>query len=46
VDVAPFSMRLGTMFSSLAPDAAAAVARKMGSDKISQGMGEGQRNKR
>jgi uncharacterized protein len=46
VEVAPLGLRLATTFSSLAPDTAAAVARRIGSDKVSQGMGEGQKNKR
>lgn len=46
VDVAPLALRLGATFSSLAPDVAAAVSRRMGSDKISQELGEGQRAKR
>ncbi len=46
VDVAPLGLRLGATFAALAPDAAAAVSRRLGSDRISAQMGERQREKR
>jgi short-subunit dehydrogenase len=46
VDVAPATMRASSVFSSLAPDLAIRVARRIGSDEITRGMEAGQRNKR
>jgi short-subunit dehydrogenase len=46
IDVAPLSLRAGTMFAGLAPELSARVARRMGSDKISAQVGAGQREKR
>jgi short-subunit dehydrogenase len=46
VDVAPAQMRAGTVFAQLAPDAAAKVARRLGSDGIANDMAAGQAAKR
>jgi short-subunit dehydrogenase len=46
VDVAPLPMRAGAIFASLAPELAASVARRLGSQDISRRMQEGQRDKR
>jgi uncharacterized protein len=46
VDVAPLAIRLGATFASLAPDTAAALSRRMGSDQVSRDMADGQRDKR
>jgi short-subunit dehydrogenase len=46
VDVAPITMRLGSTLSGLAPDVAATITRKVGSDKISSDVANGQRVKR
>ena len=46
LDVAPLALRGSTVFASLAPQLAAAVARKLGSDDITRQMHEGQREKR
>ena len=46
VDVAPFALRAGASFSGLAPGVAEAVARKLGSDKVSENMAKGQASKR
>lgn len=46
VDVAPLPLRAGTLFASVAPELAGAVARRMGSDDISRKMQEGQSDKR
>lgn len=46
IDVAPIGLRLGATFSAVAPGAAAAVSRRFGSDEVSRGLGEGQRDKR
>jgi len=46
VDVAPASLRAGTAFAQLAPDAAAKVARRLGSDGIADDMAAGQAVKR
>lgn len=45
-EVAPLSMRLGTAFASLAPDAAATVSRRLGSEKIAADMASGNSDKR
>ncbi len=46
IDVAPISMRASTVFAGLAPELAASVARKLGSEEIARQMEAGQRNKR
>ena len=46
IDVAPLSMKLGTTLAGLAPDAAAAVQRRLGADQISAEFEAGQREKR
>ena len=46
IDVAPLSMKLGTTLAGLAPDAAAAVQRRLGADQISAEFEAGQRDKR
>lgn len=46
LDVAPLSLRLGTVFAGLAPELAAGVSRRMGADEISAGLAAGQRAKR
>lgn len=44
VDVAPLQLRIGSLFSGLAPDLSATITRRMGGDRIAQGMAESQRN--
>ncbi|HEY4449971.1 MAG TPA: SDR family NAD(P)-dependent oxidoreductase [Solirubrobacteraceae bacterium] len=46
LDVAPLGLRGGTAIASLAPQLAATVARKLGSDNITRQMHEGQHDKR
>jgi short-subunit dehydrogenase len=46
VDVAPLSLRLGSAFSGIAPELAATITRKSGSDRIAQQLADGQRGKR
>ena len=46
VDVAPFALRAGATFASVAPSLAETVARKLGSDQVSSQMAEGQASKR
>jgi short-subunit dehydrogenase len=46
VEVAPASLRLGASFAGLAPQLAAAVSRRMGSDQIAGDLAEGQSDKR
>jgi uncharacterized protein len=46
VDVAPLSLRAGTVFASLAPELAARGARLLGSDKIATEVAGQQRDKR
>jgi short-subunit dehydrogenase len=46
VEVAPLGLRLGATFAAVAPAAAAAVSRRMGSDRIATSLAEGQRDKR
>jgi short-subunit dehydrogenase len=46
IDVAPISMRASTVFAGVAPELAASVARKLGSEEIARQMQAGQRNKR
>jgi short-subunit dehydrogenase len=42
VDVAPLQLRIGSIFSGLAPDVAATVTRKMGGDRVARHMAESQ----
>lgn len=46
VDVAPLTLRLGSAFSSVAPEIAASVARKLGGDRVAASMAAGQHEKR
>jgi short-subunit dehydrogenase len=46
VDVAPISLRLGSALSGLAPEVAATITRKAGSEKIVANVADGQRVKR
>jgi short-subunit dehydrogenase len=46
IDVAPAPLRLGAAFGGLAPAAAAAVARRLGSHDVAHQMSEGQRRHR
>jgi short-subunit dehydrogenase len=46
LDVAPFSVKLGTRFSTIAPAVSARLQRRLGSDKISAELGDGQADKR
>jgi short-subunit dehydrogenase len=46
IDVAPFPLRIGTMLSGLAPEAAAIVQRKLGASELASQFEEGQREKR
>jgi short-subunit dehydrogenase len=46
VAVAPLGLRLGAGFASLAPELAASVSRKMGSNKIASDLATGQQHKR
>ncbi|MDX6689841.1 MAG: hypothetical protein QOG15_1298 [Solirubrobacteraceae bacterium] len=46
VDVAPIGLKVGTVFGSLLPEAAALVTRKMGGDAIAQRFETGQKAKR
>ncbi|HXR29083.1 MAG TPA: SDR family NAD(P)-dependent oxidoreductase [Solirubrobacteraceae bacterium] len=46
VDVAPLPLRAGTLFAGLAPELAATVQRRMGSEEIARKMEAGQREKR
>jgi uncharacterized protein len=46
VDVAPLGVKLGTAFAAFAPEAAAAVQRRLGADKVASSMEAGQRVKR
>jgi len=46
VDVAPMSLRLGSVLAGLAPEISAAITRKAGSDKIVANMADGQSSKR
>ncbi len=46
IDVAPLSLRAGTAFAGIAPELAATVARRIGSEEISRQMEAGQRTKR
>src|SRR4051794_6262804 len=46
IDIAPLSFRLGARFSGLAPGLMTGIQRKLGSHKVGEAMGEGQRSKR
>ena len=46
VDVAPLPLRVSAAFAGLAPDLAAALARRLGSEEITRQMEAGQRTKR
>ncbi|HEX3692739.1 MAG TPA: SDR family NAD(P)-dependent oxidoreductase [Solirubrobacteraceae bacterium] len=46
VDVAPLSLRMGSAFSGIAPELAATVTRKTGSDRIAHQLADSQRAKR
>ena len=46
VDVAPLSLRAGAALAGLAPELAAAGARRLGSDEIARRVAAGQRPKR
>jgi short-subunit dehydrogenase len=46
VNVAPFGLRAGASFAGLAPGAAEKLARRLGSDKVSEQMAKGQAAKR
>jgi uncharacterized protein len=46
VDVAPLPLRLGSAFAGLAPEVAANVSRKMGSEKIASDLAAGSASKR
>ena len=46
VDVAPAALRAGAAFAGIAPGAAAALSRRMGSESISEQLGAGQADKR
>jgi len=46
VDVAPIALRAGAVFGGIAPEAAARLSRRMGSDKLGADIEAGQRDKR
>jgi hypothetical protein len=46
IDVAPLSLRAGTLAGSLAPVTVARIQRRLGSDRIARRIAEGQRPKR
>jgi short-subunit dehydrogenase len=46
IDVAPLGLRVGATFAGIAPATGAALARKLGSDKLSERMAKGQASKR
>jgi short-subunit dehydrogenase len=46
VDVAPLPLRAGSLFAAIAPELAAAVARRMGADETARRMEASQREKR
>jgi short-subunit dehydrogenase len=46
VDVAPLGLRLAALIGGAAPSLAAAVQRRMGGDKVTEQLAEGQRHKR
>ena len=46
IDVAPLSLRAGVLASQVAPRTAAALQRRLGSDRIAAEMADAQRDKR
>jgi uncharacterized protein len=46
IDVAPLQMRVSAKFAGLAPETAAALARRLGGDRVAADMETGQRSKR
>ncbi len=46
VEVAPIGLRIGASFASVAPELAAAVSRRLGSERVAADMTEGQLHKR
>jgi hypothetical protein len=46
VDVAPLPLRAGAIFAGLAPELAANVSRRLGSEEIAHAVGSTQRDKR
>ncbi|MFD8494185.1 SDR family NAD(P)-dependent oxidoreductase [Amycolatopsis sp. NPDC059657] len=46
IDVAPPALKASTLFATIAPQTAARVARRLGSDRIAHQMAEGQRHNR
>jgi uncharacterized protein len=46
VEVAPLSLRLGASFASVAPELSATIARRLGSERVSRDLADGQRGKR
>jgi short-subunit dehydrogenase len=46
VDVAPVSLRVGSLLSGFVPDVAASLTRKLGGEKIARQHADGQRSKR
>ena len=46
VEVAPLGLRAGTMLGAIAPGLSARVQRRLGGDRVSDSMAEGQRSKR
>jgi short-subunit dehydrogenase len=46
VDVAPVPVRAGALLSAVAPELAAAVSRRLGSERVSEDLAAGQRDKR
>jgi len=46
IDVAPLGLRLGTRISEIAPVTAARVQRRLGSERIADGLADAQRDKR
>jgi short-subunit dehydrogenase len=46
IDVAPLALKLSCWFGSVAPSAAAALGRRIGSDRVSEQLAEAQRGKR
>ena len=46
VEVAPLGLRLGASFAGVAPELAATISRRMGSEKVSSDLAAGQKSKR
>ena len=44
--MAPIGLRLGASFASVAPELAATVSRRLGSERVAADMADGQRDKR